>query len=38
MGHRFAAFTPEVYGHVLDGDVGPPLDVDRERQVFDGQR
>jgi integrase len=30
MGHHSAAFTLEVYGHVLDGDLGPPLDIRRE--------
>ena len=30
MGHHSAAFTLEVYGHLLDGDLGPPLDIRRE--------
>ena len=29
MGHHSAAFTLEVYGHLLDGDLGPPLDIRR---------
>ena len=27
MGHHSPAFTLEVYGHLLDGDLGPPLDL-----------
>jgi hypothetical protein len=27
MGHHSAAFTLEVYGHLLDDDLGPPLDL-----------
>ncbi len=27
MGHHSAAFTYEVYGHLLDGELGPPLDL-----------
>lgn len=30
MGHHSAAFTLEVYGHLLDDDLGPPLDIPRE--------
>jgi integrase len=26
MGHHSAAFTLETYGHLIDGDMGPPLD------------
>jgi site-specific recombinase XerD len=29
LGHHSAAFTLEVYGHLLDGDLGPPLDIRR---------
>ena len=32
MGHHSAAFTLEVYGHLLDGDLGAPLDIRRELQ------
>jgi integrase len=27
MGHHSPAFTLETYGHLLDGDLGPPLDL-----------
>lgn len=27
MGHHSAAFTLEVYGHLLDDDLGPPIDL-----------
>ena len=30
MGHHSAAFTLETYGHLIDGDLGPPLDLRRE--------
>lgn len=30
MGHHSPAFTLEVYGHLLDGDLGPPLDLRAE--------
>jgi integrase len=30
MGHHSAAFTLEVYGHLLDGDLGPPLEIRRQ--------
>ncbi len=30
MGHHSAAFTLEVYGHLIDGDLGPALDIRRE--------
>ena len=32
MGHHSPAFTLEVYGHLLDGDLGPPLDLRKELQ------
>lgn len=30
MGHHSAAFTIEAYGHLLDGDLGPALDLSTE--------
>ena len=30
MGHHSAAFTLETYGHLIDGDLGPPLDLRHE--------
>jgi integrase len=30
MGHHSAAFTLETYGHLIDGDMGPPLDLRAE--------
>ena len=30
MGHHSPAFTLETYGHLLDGDVGPALDLRKE--------
>jgi integrase len=30
MGHHSPAFTLEIYGHLLDGDLGPPLDLKTE--------
>ena len=30
MGHHSAAFTLETYGHLIDGDLGPPLDLRNE--------
>ena len=30
MGHHSPAFTLETYGHLIDGDLGPPLDLRRE--------
>jgi integrase len=30
MGHHSPAFTLETYGHLLDGDLGPPLDLRAE--------
>jgi integrase len=27
MGRHSAAFTLETYGHLIDGDLGPPLDL-----------
>jgi integrase len=30
MGHHSPAFTLETYGHLLDGDLGPALDLRRE--------
>ena len=30
MGHHSAAFTLETYGHLLDGDLGSPLDIRSE--------
>ena len=30
MGHHSAAFTLETYGHLIDGDLGPALDVRKE--------
>lgn len=31
MGHHSPAFTLETYGHLIDGDLGPPLDLRNER-------
>jgi len=30
MGHHLAAFTLETYGHLIDGDLGPALDLRKE--------
>lgn len=30
MGHHSPAFTLETYGHLIDGDLGPPLDLRNE--------
>jgi hypothetical protein len=30
MGHHSPAFTVEIYGHLIDRDLGPPLDLRRE--------
>jgi integrase len=30
MGHHSPAFTLETYGHLLDGDLGPVLDLRKE--------
>ena len=30
MGHRSPAFTLETYGHLIDGDLGPALDLRHE--------
>jgi hypothetical protein len=30
MGHHSPAFTLETYGHLIDGDLGPPLDLRKE--------
>jgi integrase len=30
MGHHSPAFTLETYGHLLDGDLGPALDLRKE--------
>ena len=30
MGHHSPAFTLETYGHLIDGDLGPPLDLQHE--------
>jgi integrase len=30
MGHHSAAFTLETYGHLIDGDLGPALDLRKE--------
>ena len=30
MGHHSPAFTHETYGHLLDGDLGPALDLRKE--------
>ena len=30
MGHHSSAFTLETYGHLIDGDLGPALDLRRE--------
>jgi integrase len=30
MGHHSPAFTLDTYGHLIDGDLGPPLDLRRE--------
>lgn len=30
MGHRSPAFTLETYGHLIDGDLGPALDLRKE--------
>lgn len=38
MGHHSPAFTLEVYGHLLDGDLGPPLDLRAEVRGSTGSR
>jgi hypothetical protein len=38
MGHHSPAFTLEVYGHLLDGDLGPPLDLRAEVRASIGSR
>jgi hypothetical protein len=30
MGHHPPAFTLETYGHLIDGDLGPALDLRKE--------
>ena len=30
MGHHSPAFTLETYGHLIDGDLGPALDLRKE--------
>jgi hypothetical protein len=30
MGHHSPAFTLETYGHLIDGDLGPALDLRHE--------
>ncbi|MEA2131213.1 MAG: hypothetical protein QOJ85_4104 [Solirubrobacteraceae bacterium] len=38
MGHHSPAFTLETYGHLIDGDLGPPLDLRHElRPDGDGE-
>jgi integrase len=37
MGHHSPAFTLETYGHLIDGDLGPPLDLRRELANPPGQ-
>lgn len=37
MGHNLAAFTLEVYGHLLDDDPGPPLDLRAQTSPADAQ-
>jgi integrase len=38
MGHHSAAFTLETYGHLIDGDLGPPLDLRVELRAPTGSR
>jgi integrase len=38
IGHHSPAFTLEVYGHLLDGDLGPPLDLRAEVRASTGSR
>jgi integrase len=38
MGHHSPAFTLEVYGHLLAGDLGPPLDLRAEVRASTGSR
>ena len=38
MGHHSPAFTLEVYGHLLDGDLAPPLDLSAEVRASTGSR
>jgi hypothetical protein len=33
MGHHSPAFTLETYGHLIDGDLGPPLDLHHELRL-----
>jgi hypothetical protein len=33
MGRHSAAFTLETYGHLIDGDLGPGLDLRKELPV-----
>ncbi len=36
MGHHSPAFTLDTYGHLIDGDLGPPLDLRRELALSPG--
>jgi len=38
MGHHSPAYTLETYGHLLDGDLGPPLDLSRELRPAQADR
>jgi hypothetical protein len=38
MGHHSPAFTLETYGHLVDGDLGPALDLRRELGPAGGDR
>jgi integrase len=38
MGHHSAAFALETYGHLIDGDLGPPLDPRVELRAPTGSR
>ena len=36
MGHHSPAFTLETYGHLIDGDLGPALDLRKELDSAQG--
>jgi len=38
MGHHSPTFTLETYGHLIDGDLGPPLDLRIELRAPTGPR
>jgi hypothetical protein len=38
MGHHSPAFTLETYGHLIDGDLGPALDLRKELRTTEDAR